>query len=151
MSTKIDFHRPVSELLATWHGQFSLNGPYWQCCVASNSETSWWKFSSVLTLCSYRQRISKKCTPNFVNMIGARRVTPGVQRSDRCLTVSVPMEFYLIRAFLILHNSNHWENTVTLGRMYWWILAESWGIWGNTILLPGGHRPPGRVVFHLIS
>ena len=52
--------------------------------------------------------------------------------------------FYLIRAFLILHNSHHWEDTVTLVRMYWWIQAESWGIWGNTILLPGGRRPLGR-------
>ena len=52
--------------------------------------------------------------------------------------------FYLIRAFLILHNGHHWENTMTVVKTYWLILADSWGILGNTILLPRRPQASGE-------
>ena len=42
MGSKTFFHWLVSELLATQHSQFSLNGPYLPCCIGSNSETDQW-------------------------------------------------------------------------------------------------------------
>ena len=48
------------------YSQFSLDGPYWQCCLASNSGTGTWKIFLIFILSLYDQILAEKCNPNSV-------------------------------------------------------------------------------------
>ena len=86
----------------------------------------WWK---PLKICCADYLEHDRCPSSNSGCPAKRQVPHGIRAKGMAA-------FYLIRAFLILHNGHHWENTMTLVKTYWLILADSWGILGNTILLP---------------
>ena len=66
MSIEKNFHQPVSELPAKQHGRYGPFRLYRLHCLATNSETGWWKNFLMIIWSLYGWKLTEKWIPNFV-------------------------------------------------------------------------------------